>query len=121
MDFPKDIILTIVFVIISVIFIVVSPLNATPLRIFFGFFFILFLPGYSLVSALFPNGSDLDVIERTILSVGLSICVVVFVGLALNFTPFGIRLGPVVLVLSVFTLTLTGVNAFRKIGIGSIN
>ena len=36
----------------------------------------------------------------------LSIAVVPLLGLALNYTPFGIRLTPVLIVLSVFTISL---------------
>jgi len=36
----------------------------------------------------------------------LSIAIVPLLGLALNYTPFGIRLSPVLIVLSVFTISL---------------
>jgi len=68
---------------------------------------VLFLPGYALIAALFPRKDDLDGIERIALSFGLSIAVVPLLGLALNYTPFGIRLSPVLIVLSVFTIALT--------------
>ena len=66
----------------------------------------LFLPGYSLIATLFPRKDDLDAIERIALSFGLSIAVVPLLGLALNYTPFGIRLSPILTVLSVFTISL---------------
>ena len=66
----------------------------------------LFLPGYSLIAALFPRKDDLDGIERIALSFGLSIAIVPLLGLALNYTPFGIRLSPILVVLSVFTISL---------------
>jgi len=65
---------------------------------------VLFLPGYALIAALFPSKNDLDGIERLALSFGLSIAVVPLIGLGLNFTPFGIRLVPIIVSLSVFTL-----------------
>ncbi|RLG29374.1 hypothetical protein DRN97_11950, partial [Methanosarcinales archaeon] len=40
------------------------------------------------------------------LSFGLSIAITPLLGLALNYTPFGIRLSPVLIVLSVFTIAL---------------
>jgi uncharacterized membrane protein len=67
---------------------------------------VLFLPGYSLIAALFPRKDDLDGIERIALSFGLSIAISPLLGLALNYTPFGIRLSPVLIVLSVFTISL---------------
>ena len=66
----------------------------------------LFLPGYALIAALFPRKDDLDAIERIALSFGLSIAITPLLGLALNYTPFGIRLSPVLIVLSIFTIAL---------------
>jgi len=114
---PKnDLIFIVAFVITSVVIITIPPLNGTPLRAVVGFPLVLFLPGYSLVSALFPGKDGLDLIEMIALSIGLSICIVVFIGLGLNYTPWGIRLGPVLLVLSVFTLIGTAVSALRRMG-----
>ena len=67
---------------------------------------VLFLPGYSLIATLFPRKDDLDAIERIALSFGLSIAITPLLGLALNYTPFGIRLLPILIVLSVFTILL---------------
>ena len=113
----KDFIFIVAFVIVSVVIITVPPLNATPLRAVVGFPLVLFLPGYSLVSALFPRKDELDLLERIALSIGLSICIVVFIGLALNYTPWGIRLGPILLALSAFTLIETAVSAVRRMEI----
>ena len=49
---------------------------------------------------------DLDGIERIALSFGLSIAITHLLGLALDYTPFGIRLLPILIVLSVFTISL---------------
>ncbi|NQE54782.1 hypothetical protein C5S29_14425 [ANME-1 cluster archaeon GoMg3.2] len=118
---PKnDLIFIVAFVIVSVVIITVPPLNATPIRAVVGFPLVLFLPGYSLVSALFPGRDELDALERIALSIGLSICVVVFVGLGLNYTPWGIRLGPVLLALSAFTLVMTAVSAVRRLSVTSV-
>jgi uncharacterized membrane protein len=68
---------------------------------------ILFVPGYSLIAALFPKKNDLDGIERTALSFGLSIAVTPLIGLLLNYTPFGIRLEPILISLSVFTIVMS--------------
>jgi len=111
---PKEFMAIISFVVISVVFIVVPPLNATPLRIILGFPLILFLPGYSLICALFPKKDEMDVIERIALSIGLSIAVVVIIGLVLNYTPWGIRLGPILLATSSFTLVLAAITTARK-------
>ncbi len=111
---PVDLLAVIVFVILSAVFVTVPVLNETIIRPILGIPLVLFVPGYALISALFPKNDDLDSIERIALSIGLSICVVVFAGLVLNFTPWGIRLGPILLSLSVFTLALVGVSALRR-------
>lgn len=111
---PKDLVAIIIFVVISVVFIVVPPLNATPLRIIVGFPLVLFLPGYSLICALFPKKNEMDGIEKIALSIGLSIAVVVIIGLVLNYTPGGIRLGPILLAISSFTLVLAALTTARR-------
>jgi uncharacterized membrane protein len=75
---------------------------------------VLFLPGYSLIAALFPKKNDLDGIERLALSFGLSIAVVPLIGLGLNFTPFGIRLVAILVSLSIFTLAMCLIAHFRR-------
>ena len=104
--FPKDLALVITFTLLCIPFILIPPLNDTPIRIILGLPLVLFLPGYSLIAALFPRKDDLDAIERIALSFGLSIAIVPLLGLALNYTPFGIRLFPILIVLSIFTISL---------------
>jgi uncharacterized membrane protein len=75
---------------------------------------VLFIPGYALIAALFPGKGDLDGIERLALSFGLSIAVVPLIGLALNFTPFGIRLDPILASLVLFTIAMAVVAQYRR-------
>jgi uncharacterized membrane protein len=75
---------------------------------------ILFIPGYALIAALFPGTRDIDSIERTALSFGLSIAVVPLTALALNYTPWGIRLDPVVISLSILTIGLCLIAQYRR-------
>jgi uncharacterized membrane protein len=79
-----------------------------------GSVFVLFIPGYVTVEALFPKGRDLDGIERFALSVGLSLALVPLIGLLLNYTPWGIRLDPIVISLTILTVALTGVALGRR-------
>ena len=72
-----------------------------------GLPFILFFPGYSLITFLFPEKRDLDVIERIALSFGLSIAITPLIGLALNYTPFGIRLTPILFSLASFNIVFS--------------
>lgn len=72
------------------------------LRIIFGLCLVLFFPGYTLLSALFPRKGNLSNIERVALSFGLSIAIVPLVGLILNYTPWGIRLYPILIAITIF-------------------
>jgi len=66
------------------------PEDAYPivyLRYILGSIFILWLPGYTFIKALFPE-KELDSIERIALSIGMSLALVPIVGLLLNYTPF---------------------------------
>ena len=66
-----------------------------PLRIALGIPFVLFFPGYCLVSARFPRKSVLDGVERVALGFGLSIALIPLIGLVLNYTPWGIKSVPI--------------------------
>lgn len=92
------------------------PENAYPLivlRYILGSLFVLFLPGFSLVKALFSK-KELDNVERVALSLGLSLAVVPIIGLLLNYTPWGIRLTPISLVLLSYTVFLSFVAVIRE-------
>jgi uncharacterized membrane protein len=104
--FPNDLALVIFLTLLCIPFVLIPPLNETPVRIILGLPLVLFIPGYSLIAALFPREDDLDGIERVALSFGLSIAITPLLGLGLNYTPFGIRLTPILIVLSVFTISL---------------
>jgi hypothetical protein len=75
------------------------------LRYVFASLLVVLLPGYSLAEALYPK-KELDKPTRLVVSIGLSLALVPLVGLVLNFTPFGVRLLPVVFSLSGLTFLL---------------
>ena len=129
-------------------------LNETPLRVVLGLPFVLFIPGYALIAALFPergsmaekrpdqdgpedrdgvesdetvghrrsedtieqdpDATGIDGIERVALSFGTSIAVVPLLGLILNFTPWGIRLVPILIAVSGFTIIGVAVASARR-------
>lgn len=129
--------------------------DETPLRVVLGLPFVLFLPGYALVAALFPeagpgrageengegdedgtdneggsnasrerresttrtasvDGAAIDGVERVVLSFGTSIAVVSLTGLVLNFTPWAIRLVPILVGVGGVTLACSTVAAHRR-------
>jgi uncharacterized membrane protein len=79
-----------------------------------GLLFVLYIPGYTLLEALFPRGTELDTTIRFVLNIGVSIVLVELIGLALNFTPWEIRLTPIMISLSAFSIILIAVALIRK-------
>lgn len=132
---PADLAGVVVLVVCTAIVVFVPVVNETPLRVVFGLPFVLFVPGYAFVAALFPeagpatgtetptdesetrgtvDGRGIDGIERVALSFGLSIAIVPLIGLVLNFTPWGIRLGPIMVAVAGLTLAFVAVGAYRR-------
>ncbi|HTX44109.1 MAG TPA: DUF1616 domain-containing protein, partial [Methanocella sp.] len=89
----------------------------TIVRSALGLVMVLFIPGYALIAALFPGKKDIDGIERAALSFGLSIAVSPLIGLGLNYTPWGIRLDPIVVCLTIFTLICVLIANKRRHGL----
>lgn len=111
---PSDLVIVIGLVLLTDIFVLTPGINETLIRNVLGLPLVLFLPGYSLIAALFPAKSDLDGIERVALSFGLSIAVVPLIGLGLNYTPWGIRIHPILISLSTFTFIMCGFAYLRR-------
>ena len=127
---PADLAAVVALVGVTAAVVFLPVVSETPLRVVFGLPFVLFVPGYAFIAALFPEAgtfetsedaeaesadrSGIDGIERVALSFGLSIAVVPLIGLVLNFTPWGIRLVPIMVAVSLFTLAATAVAARRR-------
>lgn len=109
-----DLILILLITIFTVVSIFAPFLKDSFIRIILGILFVLFLPGYSLIAALFPKKDDLDSIERLALSFGLSIAITPLIGLILNYTPFGIRLEPIIISISAFTILMSIIALIRR-------
>ena len=100
------------------------PENFYPIvyiRYILGTLFVIWLPGYSFIKALFPTeppfnttSKGLDSIERLALSVGMSLALVSIIGLLLNYTPWGIRLTPMVLSLLILTAVFATAGIIRE-------
>ena len=79
-----------------------------------GSLFLLFIPGYVMLEASFPTDVGLNSTEHFGLSVGLSLVLVMLVGLLLNFTPYGIQLTPIIISISLLTFGLAAVAIARR-------
>jgi hypothetical protein len=106
--------LVVSFATLFIIYALPSEFPFVALRWLLGSVFVLFIPGYVTVEALFPKGRELDSIERFALSVGLSLALVPLVGLLLNYTPWGIRLTPIVISLTILTVGLAVIALARQ-------
>ena len=94
----------------------IIPENPSPsvyITCVLGSLFVLFLPGFCLIKALFPT-KELDNIERTALSIGTSLALFPITGLLLHYTPWGIRTTPVTLSLLALTITLATAAVVRE-------
>ena len=98
---------------LSVIITSIAPW-ITYIRYILGSLYVLFLPGYITIETLYPREYDLSPLERLALSIGLSLAIVPLLGLALNYTPWGIRLQPILAVLSIYIISMGLVAAYRK-------
>lgn len=114
-DRPGDLIVVVAATVATLSCVYVPVLNESFLRILFGLAMVLFIPGYALIAAFFPARGDLDGIERVALSFGLSIAVTPLIGLALNYTPWGIRLDPILVSLTLFSLAMAAVAWYRRL------
>jgi len=112
--YPIDIVL---FIVWGIILLPVVLLNTNEIfRIIIGIPFLFFITGYMLVFLLFPTKAEyngIKGIERIGLSIGFSIAIVSIVGFLLNYTPWKIRLEPILLSLFFIVETLGLIALYR--------
>lgn len=136
-NLPTDLWLVLSYLLVTDLVFFLPVIRETPLRVVVGLPFVFFIPGYTFVAALFPqaiaditeeldqvdqsgstviqkDSAGIDGIERVALSFGLSLGVVPLIGLVLNFTPWGIRITPILVSLTLFVLATSYVAAHRR-------
>ena len=136
---PADLGVVVLFVILTCLSVLLPVVRDWPVRLLLAMPFVLFIPGYVVIAALFPeaesggDGSEkstdddspvgrvrgrfaagIGFLDRAALSFGASIAIVPLLGLLLDFTPWGIRLVPVVVAVAGFTLLTTVVAVVRR-------
>jgi len=100
----------------------------SPVRILFVLPLLLFLPGYALVSVLFPerrtsapsmrrsdDRRSIGRVARAVLSIGLSLGIVPAVAFVANFSSYGIRPTPVILGISAVTFGCVGLALIARL------
>jgi len=112
-NYILDILIIIILSLTTVIAVFALP-DGNILRIILGIIFILFCPGYALVSLLWPKTKDMNNLERIALSFGLSIVIVIIVGLILNYTPWKLALSPILFTLFGFVIIASILSLYRR-------
>lgn len=87
--------------------------EGNPIRIACSLLLVLVLPGYVFTAVLFPDALHRPS-ERILMTVGLSLAVVVLLGIALNVAPGGLRQHSWALALSSFTMVMAAVGTIRR-------
>ena len=109
-----DLILVFGFALAALVVASVPAFSVTVARPIIGAIAVLFVPGYAFVAALFPQKKTLKDGVRLGLSFGLSIVIVPLLEIGLNYTRWGIRLGPTLVLLVVFTLVCVVIATIRR-------
>lgn len=113
---------TVIIATVTTLIVFLIPENFYPwiyLRYVLGTIFVLWLPGYTLIKAIFPvqltkNGKNLSTVLRIALSLGTSLALVPIIGLLLNYTPLGIQLTPILLCLFILTVIFATIAIIRE-------
>jgi uncharacterized membrane protein len=108
--------LVIIFILTLIAFPVVTLSEGVP-RIILGVIFLLIFPGYTLTAALFPKKNNITGVERAALTLVLSFAIVSLAGLALNYTPWGIKLTPIFIAVATIILLTSGIALLRRTGL----
>lgn len=131
--FPPDLAVVAGIVAVSVLVATAPGLRESVLRVALGAAFVLFVPGYAITAAFFPEASGTKPVggrltsgvvsrteggvtpfERAVFSVGLSVMTVPLAGLVVNFTPWDVGFASLVFAVGALTLAATAVAAVRR-------
>lgn len=109
-----DLLLIAITTVISIIFILNPILNNTILKPVLGIILILFLPGYAIVSVIFPRKDYLFGIERLSLSFAFPLIGLAIILFLTNFTTVVISLKTLSIVISAFTIIMVLIGYIRR-------
>jgi uncharacterized membrane protein len=109
----SNITILIIVVVITLMLIPLVLFTEGSFRMVIGLICVIVFPGYAFISLLLSKQTDLSGIERIVLSLGTSIAIVPLIGLVLNYTPWGIRLIPILVSLSTFIIVISAIACLR--------
>jgi uncharacterized membrane protein len=106
-------------VLIAVLTAIIAPLLAFAgvpevARVSLGLPFVLVFPGYALVAAIFPRRSWPAAAERLALSAVTSLAVVPLLGIALNYSSWGVRADSILVCVGLFTIVASGLGLIHR-------
>lgn len=110
--------LRIIIIILSTVMVLVFTVteNSHPSLIFLRYVLggatVILVPGFALIKVVFPT-KEIENVERLILSIGSSLALVPLVGLLLNYSPWGIQFISITFSITLLTLLLTILGAYR--------
>lgn len=107
-------VILIAIVILTLLLFPAVAFTSGALRIVLALPLALFIPGYTLLSALFPRRDSLGGVERIVFSLGLSIAINILIGVILNYTPWGINPYPILISATLFVIITTFVAWYRS-------
>ncbi len=110
-----DISLLLFFTVLTILSLFIPILSSSFIKPILGIIFIAFLPGYAFISYLFPKNDDMRLLERLLLSFATSVAIVALVGFVLNYTPFGIHLEIMALIISMIIILFTILAYFKRL------
>lgn len=127
---PADLVLVALVTLLTVGVSVMPVLSESLVRIPLGVVFLFFVPGYVLTAALFPRASDataddedvylgpvdrnFGALERTAVSIGLSIAIVSLLTLTIDASPWSLSLGSILVSVGGFVAVATVAAARRR-------
>lgn len=88
--------------------------SSSAVRIALGLPFLLYFPGYVLLSALFVTGQHINRLEKAAISIGISISVVILIGFGMSFTAWGITLETALYSVVAFILLASAAALIRR-------
>ncbi|MBU2534900.1 MAG: DUF1616 domain-containing protein [Chloroflexi bacterium] len=84
------------------------------LRVILGIPLIILFPGYVFIGVLYPRKDSISHVNRIALSLGLSIVVIVLIGLVLNYLPWGIGLYSITISISILISLLSAITWYIR-------
>lgn len=122
---PDDLVAVLLVTGLLLVSVTVPLIRETPFRLVVSIPVVLFVPGYTVMAALFPEKpagaepqqslhSTVTYTERFLLSVGTSIAVVPMIGVLATFTPWGLTMGSIVAGITTFIIIWTAIAAYRR-------